>query len=266
MAALVRPEPLPGAAARPARVRPQHPARRTHHRRAARQHHPAPPGRPRAPARAARRRPLARPGRVLGLHARPGVRAGAPRAGPRPRAVLGRHHHPPRGRVGHARHAPAVPARVGDVRGRAPRGRARRRPGRGLPPAARRPRPRGAPRRRPGLVRLGGPARLAHAGARPALRRPRVRPRVRAAGHALLEPRRLARRHRAARRHDPPARDPRPARHRPGRRQRPPDVAHDLAARWPDAELVIVPDAGHGTGAALEAVVREAVSRFAAEP
>ncbi|WP_019146243.1 prolyl aminopeptidase [Aeromicrobium massiliense] len=46
----------------------------------------------------------------------------------------------------------------------------------------------------------------------------------------------------------------------------PPDVAHDLAARWPDAELVVVPDAGHGTGAALEAVVREAVSRFAALP
>lgn len=46
----------------------------------------------------------------------------------------------------------------------------------------------------------------------------------------------------------------------------PPDVAHDLAARWPEAELVVVPDAGHGTGAALEAVVREAVSRFAAAP
>jgi proline iminopeptidase len=46
----------------------------------------------------------------------------------------------------------------------------------------------------------------------------------------------------------------------------PPDVAHDLAAAWPDAELVIVPDAGHGTGAALEVVVRDAVARFAALP
>ncbi len=46
----------------------------------------------------------------------------------------------------------------------------------------------------------------------------------------------------------------------------PPDTAYDLARAWPDAELVIVPDAGHGTGAGMDVAVRDALGRFASAP
>ena len=44
----------------------------------------------------------------------------------------------------------------------------------------------------------------------------------------------------------------------------PPDIAWELAQRWPDAELVIVDDAGHGAGnrTTEEEIVR-ATNRFA---
>ncbi len=46
----------------------------------------------------------------------------------------------------------------------------------------------------------------------------------------------------------------------------PPDIAWELARRWPDAELVLVDDAGHGAGDAnMSEVLVAATDRFAAD-
>lgn len=42
----------------------------------------------------------------------------------------------------------------------------------------------------------------------------------------------------------------------------PPDIAWELARAWPDAELVLVDDAGHG-GGSMTAAVLSATNRFA---
>ena len=47
----------------------------------------------------------------------------------------------------------------------------------------------------------------------------------------------------------------------------PPDVAWQLAKVWPDAELVLVDDAGHTTGnPTTEAAILAATARFATRP
>jgi proline iminopeptidase len=43
----------------------------------------------------------------------------------------------------------------------------------------------------------------------------------------------------------------------------PPDVAWRLAQAWPDAELVIVGGAGHGTGGAVTSAIVSALDRLA---
>ena len=44
----------------------------------------------------------------------------------------------------------------------------------------------------------------------------------------------------------------------------PPDVAWQLAKRWPDAELVLIDDAGHGAGhRTTEGAIVAATNRFA---
>ena len=44
----------------------------------------------------------------------------------------------------------------------------------------------------------------------------------------------------------------------------PPDVAWQLAKRWPDAELVLIDDAGHGAGhRTTEDAIVAATTRFA---
>ncbi len=44
----------------------------------------------------------------------------------------------------------------------------------------------------------------------------------------------------------------------------PPDVAWQIAKRWPDAELVLVDDAGHGVGhRTTEGEIVAATTRFA---
>ena len=116
------------------------------------------------------------------------------------------------------------------------------------------------------LVRVGGrPCRdRVGAAAEPTLRRPGVSHVLRPPGYALLATRRLARGW-AAR----PGRGS--ARGHPGVLihgrmdiSSPPDTAWELARAWPDAELVLIDGAGHGTSDAgmAEAVVA-ATDRFA---
>ena len=164
------------------------------------------------------------------------------------------------------RRGAALPGRVGAVPGGRAARRARRRPGRGLPPAARGPRPRRARTGGRRLVGVGAGGDVDRAGSSLARGVALAGLPLRAGSdrHALLPPRRLARGGRAA----------------PRRRQRwrasrasmvhgrldlgsPLATAWELARAWPDGELVVVGGAGHSaTGMADEVVA--ATSRHAA--
>jgi len=152
--------------------------------------------------------------------------------------------------VGDARHGPGVPrVMVAFPRCRARR-RARRQPRRGLRSSAVRPRPGRARKSRSSLVRLGGHPRRRppEPPARPAIRRSGFSDALCASGHshwrhgAWLEDGILLREAGKL------AGIPGVLVHGRLDVSGPPDIARHLAQAWPDCELVLVDEAGHGCG------------------
>ena len=152
-AQLVRPGALSPDPARPARLRPEHAARRRPRHGPVHQHDPPPDRRHRAAARAPGHRAMARVGRVVGRDARARVRGALPGARHRDDPAVDHDDAPGRRALAGARDRALLPRAVGAI----PRRRARGRPGRprrGVRPAAER---HGRPRRaHPGLARLDG--------------------------------------------------------------------------------------------------------------
>ena len=125
-APLVRPRPLPARPARPARLRPEHAARRRPRDRPVDQHDPPPDRRHRAAARAPGHRALARVGRVVGRDPRPRLRRAVPGARDRDGPAVDHDDAPCRRALAGPRDRPLLPRAVGAI----PRRRARGRPGR----------------------------------------------------------------------------------------------------------------------------------------
>ena len=264
-APLVRPGPLSPDPVRPARLRPEHAARRRPRHGPVHEHDPPPDRRHRAPARAPGHRSMARLGRVLGRDARARLRGAVPGARERDDPAVDHADAPGRRALAGPRDRSLLPRAVGAI----PRRRARGRPGRprrGVRPAAERHGRPGRARSRPRST--GQPGRTRSCRSRratspaSALGRRAVRGRVRAARDPLLRARRVARGGRAAPQRPPlagiPARPaPRPAGPlRPARRR----VAARAGVARRRADFI---PGGHTGDEEMDRLLLEATARFA---